>query len=112
MTKLNMKIHSYDEIGNSFLVSFSTDMSAKTVDEYQKYAFQTHRMGVTDPNDVIKSMAMSGLRIAQQQDMEDTILADKTQIDKYKDLVGGTFTIDESEIIVDQINQTNLTTVV
>ena len=109
MTKLNMKIYEYDEVSNSFLVSFSTDLSLKTVDEYQQYSFQPHRMGATDPNDIVKAIAKSGLRIAQQQDIEDTILANKTIIDEYKGLVGETFTIDESEILVAQIN---LTTVV
>lgn len=109
MTKLNMKIYEYNEANNSFSVSFSTDVSLKTVEEYQQYSFQPHRMGVTDPIDIVNAIAKSGLRIAQQQDIEDTILANKIIIDEYKGLVGETFTIDESELIAAQIN---LTTVV
>jgi hypothetical protein len=110
MSKLNMKIHGYDERNDSLLVSFSTDVSMKPVDQYQVLAFQPHRMGVSSPGDVVKAIAQAGIQIAKQQDLQDAAIADTSNAAAYNSMIGETLSFDETELA--PTLPPNLTTVV
>ena len=110
MTKLNMKIHKYDEENDQLIVSFSTDLSIKSVEQYQALAFQPHRMGVSSPGDVVKAIAQAGIQIAKQQDLQDAAVSDTASIAAYNSMVGETLSFDETELA--PTPTPNLTTVV
>ena len=62
---LHMKIHSYDS--NHLLVSFCTDESNKSVEEYQPVAFQPHQFDGLDAQQIINEIAKTGYHIAAAQ---------------------------------------------
>lgn len=99
MNTLNMKIQGYDDASGSILVSFSTDQSMKSVDDYPILAVQPHHFDAGDPATTLKNIAAtSGLSTAISQDK---VEANKDNQDAvaYKSMIGQTltYTIEELE---------------
>ena len=91
MNKLYMKIHGFEEQSHSLLVSFASDTTKSSDPEmYPHYAFQPMKMwpDVTDPTEILKRIAVSGVYHAEQQVIEEKFVADQTKVDTYKAMVG------------------------
>lgn len=112
MTKLNMKIHRFDEQTGSLLVSFCTDKSMHPIDEYPIMAFQPASMGVTDPDEARIMMARTGLRVALAQDKKEAAMADPSSMDRFKSMAGQTYTFDGSELELDTTSSNGLTDII
>lgn len=98
MDKLSMKIHSYEPDSNSIIVSFSSDVSTQSIDDYQKLAFQLHNINATSVASVLKEIALGGLHIAATQDRKDSMIADSAAIAAYTEMVGQTLTFNVADI--------------
>ena len=90
MKTLKLKITGYDEQTNSLLVAFASDATkSQNPDDYPSYAFQPLNMwpDVTDPQEILKLIAISGLYQAEQQALAESFMEDKGRIDSLKSLV-------------------------
>ena len=86
-----MKIRGFEEQTNSLLVSFASDTTKSSDPEsYPQHAFQPMKMwpDVTDPTEILKRIAISGVYNAEQQTIEEKFVADQTKVDAYKAMVG------------------------
>jgi hypothetical protein len=91
MNTLYMKIHAFDEQSNSLIVSFASDTTkSQNPDDYPSYAYQPLHMwpDVTDPVEIKKRIAVAGIYHAEQQEREETFVADPVKVQSYKDMVG------------------------
>jgi hypothetical protein len=91
MQTLFMKIHAFEESTYSLLVSFASDTTkSQNPDDYPAYAFQPMNMwpDVTDPAEIKQRVAVAGIYHAEQQEREEKFIADPTQVQAYKDMVG------------------------
>lgn len=96
---LNVKIHDFDDESHNLVVSFSTDESAKPVEEYQTISFQPHNF--SNPHDaqsVLLEIAKSGYFIVQQQDSKEKLAANTGAMVDFRDLIGTTQTFNFSDI--------------
>jgi hypothetical protein len=112
MEKLNMKIHSYDEVNHALLVSFSSDVSIKDVDSYQKLAFQPANYGELDLQAIMKIIAKTGVSVAEIQDKKDALDNDQIAVDSFKALAGTTTIWNVSDLTDPTPIQPNLTDIV
>jgi hypothetical protein len=86
-----MKIHAFEEQSHSLLVSFASDTTKhQDPDKYPSYAFQPLNMwpDVTDPAELRKRIAVAGLYHAEQQEREEKFIADPTQVQAYRSMIG------------------------
>ena len=91
MKTLYMKIHSYEEQSSSLIVSFASDTTkSQNPDDYPSYAFQPMNMwpDVSDPAEIKKRIAMTGIFHAEQQEREEKFIADPAKVEEYKAMVG------------------------
>lgn len=99
MEQLNVKVHEYDQGSNSLIVSFSSDVSKNDVDSYQKLAFQPANFDTLDPQEILKLIAKTGVRIAKIQDQAESLIEDQASIDAFNALAGTTTTWNISELV-------------
>jgi hypothetical protein len=66
MANLNIKITNVD--GDNVMVKFNTDMSLKSIDDYDAVAYQPKALGVSTLDDFIASIRDSLMVIATQRD--------------------------------------------
>lgn len=91
MQTLIMKIQGFDEQSNSLLVSFASDTTqSQNPDDYPAYAYQPVNMwpDITDPAEIKKRIAASGIHLAEQQARHENFVADAAKLQEYKDMVG------------------------
>jgi hypothetical protein len=102
MNKLFMKINGYEETSNSLLVSFASDETqSQDPSDYTEYAYQPMTMwpDVTDPTEIKKRIAQSGVVLAEQQKIREAFVSNPAQLDAYKNMVGQTTEYNLSELI-------------
>ena len=102
MNTIYMKIHSFDEGSYSLIVSFASDTTkSQNPDDYPHYAYQPMKMwpDVTDPVEIKKRVAISGVYHAEQQEIEEKFIADPAKVQSYKDMVGQENSYPVSELI-------------
>jgi len=91
MQTLKMKIQGFDEQSNSLLVSFASDTTqSQNPDDYPAYAYQPVNMwpDITDPAEIKKRIAVSGLYHAEQQERHEKFAANLIARQDYRDMVG------------------------
>ena len=95
-----LKIVGYDDHTDSLLVAFASDQNLKTVDEYPAFAFQPQHMVQDDKNipEVLKSIAIRGIDIAQNQFIQETFVVDQTKKEMYTNLIGTTYNYSAQEL--------------
>lgn len=91
MNTLYMKIQGFDEQSNSLLVSFASDATqSQNPDDYPAYAYQPVNMwpDITDPAEIKRRIAMSGIYHAEQQERHEAFNANLAAQQQYRDMVG------------------------
>lgn len=86
-----MKIQGFDEQSNSLLVSFASDATqSQNPDDYPAYAYQPVNMwpDITDPAEIKRRIAMSGIYHAEQQERHEAFNANLAAQQQYRDMVG------------------------
>jgi hypothetical protein len=102
MNTLKMKIVGFDENSKSLLVSFASDETAHSdPSHYPPLAYQPAVMwpDITDPDEIKRRIAASGIYIADQQRLKEWIDADPTRTDALRDMVGQEETYAVSDLI-------------
>lgn len=105
MKTLYMKIHSFDELSSSLIVSFASDTTQhQDPDQYPGYAFQPIYMwpDIDDPQEIKKRIAISGMHHAEQQEKKEKFVADPAKIQQYKDMVGKQVSYETVELLPPQ----------
>lgn len=97
MQSIKMKIHGYDEASKTMTVSFASDDNLQGPEAYTPLAYQTHFFQETDPNEILKKIAKSGLSIAQTQRLQETRDENPAADAVFQSLVGQTleYTLDD-----------------
>jgi hypothetical protein len=98
MSKIKMKIQSYDESSGSLVVSFASENSKKSIDEYQFTAYQPTMFDTTSPAEVIRHIARAGIHVVEQQEKEEEF-KESPEVDVFKQMVGSEFEFDVNELI-------------
>jgi hypothetical protein len=100
MNKLKMKIKGYDDVTHSLLVSFASDESQKSIDEYSAMAYQPCNMfpDVSDPQELLRKIATSGVVVVEQQKRQESASQDPALVQSFKNMVGQTFEYDIADI--------------
>lgn len=112
MQTLKMKIHEYDEQNGSLIVSFSTDESLGTPDDYRPIAFQPNIYAEYDSAETeVFNIAVRGLPVAKEQDRLEKLTVDQNRIDYYNSLVGQTLTYNVTNGVLES-NDVDLTTII
>lgn len=94
-----MKIHSYNEENGSLIVSFATNESNGTPDDYTPVAFQPNVLNGSDSAEQeINQIAQRGLWIALEQNQKEQTGIDQAKIAYYMSLVGQTLEFNLSNI--------------
>lgn len=91
MNTLYMKIHAFEEQSHSLIVSFASDTtSSQNPEDYPQYAFQPMNMwpDVNDPAEIKKRIAVAGMYHAEQQERKEKFIADPTQVQAYRNMIG------------------------
>jgi hypothetical protein len=91
MHTLNMKIVGYDEDSQSLLVSFaSNETLSDNPDDYAPIAFQPSTMWpeLTDMDEVIKRIALSGIGHLNYITAKEQFTADSARVKAMQELVG------------------------
>lgn len=91
MQTLKMKIQGFDEQSNSLLVSFASDTTqSQNPDDYPAYAYQPVDMwpDITDPLEIKKRIAISGVYHAEQQERHEKFVADTSKLQQYMSMIG------------------------
>lgn len=91
MQTLKMKIQGFDEQSNSLLVSFASDTTqSQNPDDYPAYAYQPVNMwpDITDPAEIKKRIALSGIYHAEQQERHERFAANLVARQDYRNMVG------------------------
>lgn len=102
MNMLYMKIKSFDEQSNSLIVSFASDTTkSQNPDDYPAYAYQPINMwpDITDPLEIKKRIAMAGVYHAEQQEREESFIADASKVQEYLGMVGQQTTYAVSDLL-------------
>lgn len=97
-----MKIKGYEEASNSLIVSFASDETqSQDPSNYTDYAYQPMTMwpDITDPTEIKKRIAQSGIVLAEQQKIKEVFVLNPTQVNAYKNMVGQTIEYSMSELI-------------
>ena len=85
--KLQLKIVGYDDDHN-LLVSFATDASKNSVENYPTYSFQPHRYQNITADEIVLQIAKQGLNIALEQDAKEKHAQNTGKVIDLQDLVG------------------------
>lgn len=101
MDVIKVKICGYEEDSNSLIVSFGCDETeADHTDTCQRLAYQpTMFSDLSEPEDVIKRIAVSGISIVQQQKQLEEFIADQNRVNAFKAMVGQTFQFSVQELL-------------
>jgi hypothetical protein len=102
MNKLFMQIKEYDEVSNSLIVSFASDETkSQNPLDYPEYAYQPLTMwsDITNPVEIQKRIAQSGIVLTEQQQIKENFNADPIKMEMYKNMVGQTIEYNVSELI-------------
>lgn len=92
MEILNLKVHEFNEETNSLIVSFSTNDSIKTPDEYTRYSFVPSIYSDEQPATAsLYNIAQQGVSVARDQNQKDLLQLDQTKLEYYRSIVGQTF---------------------
>ena len=91
MNILNMKIHGIEN--NSLIVSFSTDESKHSVDQYTKLSFQPETMDFNNIEELLREIAKRGIHTAKTQ-----LMKEKFDINQLQHLVGQTYSYPINDI--------------
>jgi len=108
MNTLYMKIQGFDEESNSLLVSFASDTTqSQNPDDYPAYAYQPVNMwpDITDPQEVKKRIAISGIHHAEQQERHEKFSINLSAQQEYKNMAGQANTYLLSDLIQPQESQ-------
>jgi hypothetical protein len=85
--KLHLKIVGYDDEHN-LLVSFATDDSKNSVDDYPVYSFQPHQYLDKTADEIIVEIAKMGLTTALNQDAKETHASNTGKVIDFQDMIG------------------------
>ena len=99
--KIKVKICDYDKLSNSVIVKFSSDTTAKSIDEYDACAYQPTMFSATDPESVIKEIARAGIFTVTEQEKKEKFVEDTTTIQQYQQYIGQEFEFDIETLIVE-----------
>ena len=96
-----MKIISWDEKNLNLVVKFVSDDSSLNIDDTTALAYQPITMfpGVSDTQELIKKMAVSGISICEVQNLQQQAKQDQAKINEIKNLVGQTFEYTVEELL-------------
>lgn len=101
MQTLKMKIQGFDEQSSSLLVSFASDTTqSQNPDDYPAYAYQPVNMwpDITDPAEIKKRIAISGIYHAEQQERHESFVANSVAREQYMMMVGQESSYSVSEL--------------
>lgn len=101
MQTLKMKIQGFDEQTNSLLVSFASDTTqSQNPDDYPAYAYQPVNMwpDITDPAEIKKRIAVSGVYHAEQQERHERFAANLIARQDFRNMVGQEVSYSVSEL--------------
>jgi hypothetical protein len=104
--KLHLKIVGYDD-NHNLLVSFATDDSKNTVDEYPVYSFQPHQFLDKTADEIIVEIAKMGLSTALNQDAKETHAANTGKVIDFQDMVGTTLEFSIADITPTEVPMPN-----
>ena len=108
MNTLKLKIINYDEQTHSLFVSFASDTTQfQDPEKYSPIAFQPSTMwpGVTSQAEIMRLIAQIGLGEVARQEAHEKFLADTTQLNIFKSLIGHSYTFAASDIIETTSNE-------
>lgn len=92
MNKLILKVKHWDDETNSLIVSFASDVSAKSVDEYSALAYQPTMFDNPEDIDfVLKRIAQSGFSVCETRNKQEDFTKNAISKNVYQNLVGKTF---------------------
>lgn len=99
MNNLTVIVKKYDEINNTLTVTFDTDEDL--VSESREYTFQLHNFNESNIDNIIKTMAKSGLSTVKQELKFNQMVSDQSIKNKFKEIEGKsiTFSINELETV-------------
>ena len=98
ITSVVMKIYEYDELTNSIIVAFNSNESTVNIDDQPRVAYQPSMFDETDPQQVLKKIAQSGVSIAEAQDKKALFSQNTTAVNEYKSKIGEQFTYEVSDL--------------
>jgi hypothetical protein len=90
MNTLYIKVQGFEEQSHSLIVSFASDVTkSQNPDDYPSYAYQPMNMwpDVTDPQEILKRIAVSGVYQVEQQARNEAFVDDENLINALKALV-------------------------
>jgi hypothetical protein len=99
MATIKMKIMNYEESSGSLIVTFASEGSEKSIDEYRPCAYQPTMFDTQDPEKVIENIARAGIFVTQQQEKEEAFRKNKELNEQYKQYIGKEFTFDVDELL-------------
>lgn len=105
MNNLTVNVKKYDEQNNTLTVSFDTDEDL--VSESREYTFQIHNFNETNIDEIIKTMAKSGLSTVKQELKFNQMINDQAAKDRLKSLEGQSISFLVSELEAVQYPSSN-----
>lgn len=88
MDTLTVKVHEYDEETHSLIVSFCTEDSNMSVDEYRKYSYNIQNYDLNNMQETLRQIAIHGLEIAKAQKLQEEVRTNDDYVSKAKSIVG------------------------
>jgi hypothetical protein len=110
MNKLKMKIIDWEPQSLSLIVKFTSDVNSFEVDDARPLAFQPLTMfpGVTDIDEVLKRIAVSGIGICENEAIRENALKNASKLENFANLKDQTFEYDVSYLVnMHKTNQQN-----
>ena len=104
--KLHLKIVGYDD-NHNLLVSFATDDSKNSVDEYPVYSFQPQQFLDKTADEIIVEIAKMGLSTALNQDSKEIHAANTGKVIDFQDMVGTTKEFAIADIAPTEVSMPN-----
>jgi hypothetical protein len=99
MDSLKMKVVGFDTIKSTLQIKFCSNLSEKSIDEYETHLFNVVQENESVTNeDIIKALAKNGWNIALQQEIAEQIAKDNEKITQYKSYVGEEFEYTANEL--------------
>jgi hypothetical protein len=93
MRMLYIKVVDYNEQDGSLIIKCASDTTqSQNPDDYSGLAYQPAKMypDITDPNEVMKRLAIASVHIAEMQTREEQFKQDVDKVNIYKNMVGTT----------------------
>lgn len=111
MNKLKMKVIDWEPQSLSLIVKFTSDVNSFEVDDARPLAFQPLTMfpGVTDIDELLKRIAVSGIGICENEAIKENALKNVSNLENFVNLKDQTFEYDVSYLIdMHKTNQQNI----